>query len=81
MKQVILTTVEVDELGKGKNLMMSVFARLCFTKGAHGEVEDGGGRCIVDCCAETAFKEANDIQKLSEDLFDIRKILIREVEI
>ena len=81
MKQVVLTTVEVDEEGKDKNLMMSVFARLCFTNGIHGEVEAGGGRCIVDCDAGKAFKEANDIQALSEDLFDIRKILIREVEI
>lgn len=86
MKQVILTTVAVDEEEKGKNLMMGLFNRLCFILKFHGEVEAGGKRCIVDCDEETAYRNACDLQRLADKHFrenycDINKLLIRVVEI
>lgn len=86
MKQVILTTVAVDEEEKGRNLMMALFNRLCFINKIHGEVEAGGERCIVDCDEQTAYRNACDLQEvankhLGENYVDINKLLIREVEI
>ena len=80
MKQVILTTVADDD-GAGFALMRDLFERLCFSYGNHGEVEDGGRRCFVDCDEQTAFAEAVELQVQEGRRYDINKLLIREVEI
>lgn len=81
MKQVILTTVADDDW-KGFDLMMATFNHLCFIKNLHGEVEEGGRRCFVDCDEETAFNAASYLAEIGQSLgLDINKILIREVEI
>ena len=81
MKQVILTTVADDSDGAGFALMRDLFERLCFSYGIHGEVVDGGTRCVVDCGEQSAFNEAMDLQVQEGNRYDINKLLIREVEI
>lgn len=80
MKHVILTTVADDD-GKGFDLMMATFNHLCFIKNYHGEVEEGGRRCFVDCNEETAFEAASYLAEIGQNLrLDINKLLIREYE-
>lgn len=79
MQKVILSTIN-DSEGAGYALMSDLFVVLCFCHNFHGEVEDGAGRCIIDCNHETAYNEALELQCKDGLHYDINCLVIEEVD-